>query len=426
MSICGVHYLKNGKIEINWKSVRRKYPDITTYRSVSARIRGMVKTRRDRSQVSSGSKKVFIYADESGNSGKALFGKSKYYYQGAIFSVGNIEGTLKPIVDRFCQSHRLGRIHANELDEQLIGQLCGDVLNILKKVDWVFHYTFIEKRFIAPTKFVDTVFDPHDNPAIPPMWYNTEMFRHMMVIAIDEMMDEALAPKFWQSFLDSDAEGLISVVESLKKSSMLINDKRVRDVIASGLDYAISHPSLLNLESRKGKSAYKWQTPNIIAFSSLFFAIHRFCKSRQLGVDSFIHDRSDEFKGTMREFHRSYFGFDIVDNKFGTIPEIHFPDYDLGSFNLVASNTSVGLQVCDLFLWVIQRDVKDKRLRTLKSEILARADNFFISRDNSLVVIDVWTKKIMEADISEENLSQANEILQGLEQKRQAAIKTKR
>jgi hypothetical protein len=33
----------------------------------------------------------YIYADESGNSGKKIFDVTPFYYQGAIFSIGDIQ-----------------------------------------------------------------------------------------------------------------------------------------------------------------------------------------------------------------------------------------------------------------------------------------------------------------------------------------------
>ncbi|EHA17008.1 hypothetical protein [Halomonas sp. HAL1] len=134
---------------------------------------------------------AFIYADESGHSGKEIFSeKSPLYYQGAVISVGEIESKVSPIIQRYCVENELERLHGYELG------VCRD---LLEKAPYIF-------------------------------------------------------------------------------------DKRACEVVTAGLSYAIANPDIFTLISVKGKSAYKKQTPNIIAFSSLLTATHRFCKEYGVSV----------------------------------------------------------------------------------------------------------------------------------------------
>lgn len=49
--------------------------------------------------MSKGKEGAFIYADESGHSGKDIFNeKSPIYYQGAVISVSEIETKVAPII----------------------------------------------------------------------------------------------------------------------------------------------------------------------------------------------------------------------------------------------------------------------------------------------------------------------------------------
>lgn len=354
---------------------------------------------------------AFIYADESGNSGKDIFNEgSPIYYQGAIISVGEIESIVAPIVEQYCAENGLERLHGYELGEERVNSLCIELLDVLNETQWKFHYTVLQKRYIAPTKFVDTIFDCYDNPAVHPLWYTTEIFRHTLCIVIDDMMKDGLDAEFWNYYLKDDSDGIIRICKILLKKAPYVFDKRVFEVISAGLNHAISNPNILTLTSAKGKSAYKKQTPNIIAFSSLLMAIHRFCKEYDVSVSEFTHDQSDEFKGTMREYHRMFFGVDFEEDKFGGIPQYKQVEYELGEFKIKSSKKSYGLQVADLFLWVVQRNIKDEKLKETKARILANSDDFVTSRKMSLMIIKARHFQLMQQELTPEMI-EAGEIL---------------
>lgn len=354
---------------------------------------------------------AYVYADESGNSGRDIFSEqSPIYYQGAIFSVGGIDEVVAPVIKKHCDKHKLERLHGYELGEAIVNDICIELLEVLNEASWKFHYTTVEKRYIAPTKFVDTVFDCYDNPAVHPLWYTTELYRHTLCILIDDMMEGGLDVEFWQHYLADDIDGLIEICKVLLGRAPHIFDKRACEVVTDGLTYAIENPDIFTLISAKGKSAYKKQTPNIVAFSSLLTATHRFCKEFGVSVSELIHDQSDEFKGTMREYHRTFFGFDYEEDKFGGIPKFKEVEYELGTFKLESSKRSYGLQVADLFLWIAQRDVTDKGLQLTKNRILENSDDYVISRNMSLAIIKARHFQIMQQEITPEQMKAGKEL----------------
>ena len=374
--------------------------------------------------MSKGKEGAFIYADESGHSGKEIFNeKSPIYYQGAVISVGEIETKVAPIIQKYCTENGLDRLHGYELGEERVNSLCLELLEALDGTKWKFHYTILQKRYIAPTKFVDTVFDCWDNPAVHPFWYTTELFRHTLCILIDDMMEEDLDVEFWSYYLKDDLDGLINICKSLLEKAPHIYDKRACEVVTAGLSYAIENPDIFTLISAKGKSAYKKQTPNIIAFSSLLTATHRFCKEYGVSVSELVHDRSDEFKGTMREYHRMFFGVDFEEDKFGGIPQFKQVEYDLGEFKLESSKKSYGLQVADLFLWLIQRDIADKNLEETKAKIFDNSDNFVISRAMSLAIIKARHFQLMQEELTPEMIKAGKKLNKKIEANQKAAMK---
>lgn len=366
---------------------------------------------------------AFVYADESGHSGKELFGKSTHYYQGAIISVGDVEDLIENTITKFCKLYNVDRLHGFELGEEKIFDVCSELLQQLEKFEWQFHYTIIEKTYISVTKFVDTFFDSGENPAVPPMWYNVELFRHMICIEISNLMNREDMQECWNCYLADDREGLINLAGKILKKSKNVKDPRGKEVIRDSLKYAIKNPEIFTLAAKNGKSAYKKQTPNMVAFSSMLTAVHRFCKSNNIGVESIIHDQTDEFKGTMREYHRMFFGVDFEKDKFGGVPLFKDVEYELGVFNLESSKKNYGLQAVDLFLWLAQREIKNKKLNKLKDRLLSNSDEFMISKSRSKVIIQARIHQLNQKPLSIEQHKSAISQLNKMEVSRKGRIK---
>ena len=87
---------------------------------------------------------TFIYADESGNTGKHIFNEdSPLYYQGAVISVGNIESMVAPIIQRYCTENGLDRLHGYELGEKRVNNICLELLEALDGTQWKSEFNII-------------------------------------------------------------------------------------------------------------------------------------------------------------------------------------------------------------------------------------------------------------------------------------------
>ena len=150
---------------------------------------------------------------------------------------------------------------------------------------------------------------------------------------------------------------------------------------------------------------------------------HCFPKAFLLFIIKLVHDRSDEFKGTMREYHRMFFGVDFEEDKFGGIPQFKQVEYDLGEFKLESSKKSYGLQVADLFLWLIQRDITDKNLEETKAKIFDNSDNFVISRAMSLAIIKARHFQLMQEELTPEMIKAGKKLNKKIEANQKAAMK---
>jgi hypothetical protein len=146
---------------------------------------------------------MFIYADESGHSGKYIFNDPPNYYQGAILSVVELEPLLQPIVAHYCSQIGAKRLHANELPYQLTVEIVERCMDAMENNHWNFHLTTVEKGYLSPTKFVDTIFDPHENLRVPPLWYWHEFFRHALCCLFDDILIlNNDRENFWYSYRD--------------------------------------------------------------------------------------------------------------------------------------------------------------------------------------------------------------------------------
>ncbi len=119
-------------MKVTWETVRRRYSDICTYRSVSRRMRKNTNNPLKKFSLPKKQLGAYIYADESGHSGKDIFNEaSPIYYQGAIISVGDIDNIVAPIIQKYCVEYKLDRLHGYELSEGIVNEICVELLDSL-------------------------------------------------------------------------------------------------------------------------------------------------------------------------------------------------------------------------------------------------------------------------------------------------------
>lgn len=330
---------------------------------------------------------MYIYADESGHSGRYIFNAPSVYYQGAIFSTKDIEEIVKPIINRALINFNLERIHANELKPHQNIEIIKDCITSLKGCKWEFFLFQMQKPYLSVTKFVDTIFDPADNKGIPPFWYRKDYYRHTLCCLFDDALTEKSKQKFWLAYLDDDRNEIINVLRNVKNyiSRYCKIGDELHTVAMRGIDFAIKNIEEIGLFNKNKKSAYKQNTPNMVAFSVLLQAVHLFCENNTASPQKFIHDQQSEFGSTMREYHKIFHKIKISDEVTGKAPLLEDSKYDLGSFSLESSKKSYGLQLVDLFIWAHQREETDE-LKQIKDNIPACANNSYISRGTSELI----------------------------------------
>ena len=128
-----------------------------------------------------------------------------------------------------------------------------------------------------------------------------------------------------------------------------VDDRRWFEVANDGLMFAEKHTEQFTLLANETKKSYKGHTPNMVGFSSLFGAIHRFCAEYDVRPVAFYHDQQSEFGSTMKWMHELYRSGLTVEYENGFMVPGK-ADYELGTFSLHSSQALSSLQVVDLFL----------------------------------------------------------------------------
>jgi len=368
---------------------------------------------------------MYIYADESGNTGRYIFHDPPIYRQGAILSKEDMGVVLNHVVEHYCKKLNVPYLHANELLPHITGQIAETVLTELEGAAWIFHETIIQKSYLATTKFVDSIYDSGENLAVPFHWYNVDLLRHSLCCFFDDFLDEIDKRMFWDAYLKDDYSFLkILLSEFIKKLDREFNhiDKRLYEVVYEGLNFALLYTEQITLMAAVKKNSYKGHTPNMVAFISLMNAVRKFCRENKVIPKKFFHDRTSEFEKTMEEYHKLYSGVEVLENEKGLWPKSKRADFDLGEFSIVSSREISTMQVVDILLWLTQREKQDD-FEDLKQQLFENTDSFYISRAMSEMIVAMWLAKIYDKQMTAEEFEKGKDILKDLENTRLERLK---
>ena len=360
---------------------------------------------------------MFIYADESGNSGRNLFDPAQEIYgQGAILTLADAEPIVEPVIRPHLETRGLRRIHANELPPHEVATIAVQLIGALDEVGpWEFHVTAIHKPYLATTKFVDTVFDSGENIGARNLWYNLEFLRHVICCAIDDMLTPRNRQRFWAAFLGDDIEAIKASIRNADTYLYRnVEDPRLREVIRDAFRGALRYPEQLTLSVARARGAYRDHTPNMVAFSSLLQAINEFAHVQGRPPVAFFHDEQQEFRTSMRQMHEFFGPVRRIDTG-RLVPEIQRVEYDLARFSTPSSRDLTPLQAVDVLLWIEQRDDDHPAIAHAKVRLSEKTNDFYISRGMSELIVRSWLQRIYGEAMPVEQLVRGRELVEEIE-----------
>lgn len=356
---------------------------------------------------------MFIYADETGNSGKKINDAQEWYRLGAIMSVADVEPNLSAAMTPILTKLQKNRLHAKDMLPVQVAEAANAICDALDAAGpWTFWTYGIHKPYLPTTKFVDTVFDSGENLAVPAMWYNLELFRHAICQAVDDSMREKTRADFWEAYLKDDIAGIQACVRTIRNYiPRKVTDWRIREVMREAFDFVLKHPEQFTLLAAERREGYHGHTPNMIAFTSVFGAIHEFAAEHNSPPIAFVHDQQQEFKKSMRNAYETFGKMTYKENKMGAIPEMEIAKYDLAEFTMPSSSTSFGLQATDLLLWVVQRTKPTPDLIAVRKRMEPNVKDAEISRKMTDLIVKMRAIQSQRLDVSEAQIANGREFL---------------
>jgi len=318
---------------------------------------------------------LFIYTDESGNSGSNFFDSQQpIFYTSTIISKLDLES------EDFLEFHNTllelvedNEIHMNQLSNEKRLKLVEYLVPFIVENNIEIFFTELEKVHMLKMAFVDYIFDSGLNPKMNNVTYNRRFERLPFALGFaihltnEHMMDffriiftEPVATKNELfSKLLSEIKDLMSSVE---------RDEELQVMITDSLQYAIENP---NIFIENNASNIKYILPNVHSILYIMNYLNSFDSIGQ--IKKFWFDESKILKGTgwMRErgmeFHISIEPFSIISD----ISKKN--NIDKSKYKHLNSKDSFGLQIADVFVWLFSRyrsNTLDKNLEALLEPIL--------------------------------------------------------
>ncbi|WP_180574105.1 DUF3800 domain-containing protein [Agrobacterium vitis] len=158
-------------------------------------------------------------------------------------------------------------------------------------------------------------------------------------------------------------------------------------MIAAAFDFTRENPRAFTLSDTSKKKGYQASSPNVVAFTQLFQAIHDFAQKEESLPERLIHDQQDEFRKALAESYQHFGRIIFQDFDDSRFPEAKIAEYDLAKFEMLSSKDNAGLQATDMLLWVAQRKPKSKELAVLKARIKSKTDDFQLCRRMSELIV---------------------------------------
>ncbi len=316
---------------------------------------------------------MFFFVDESGNTGNNLFDASQ-----PVLSYGTLSSKLNPDAlakpDHVAMLRKLGVscLHANELGLSRLTKIAPVLIKLQKRFDFRFDYYYIHKPTYALMMLFDTIFDEERNAALrwdtdsAPLAY--PVLRCFSLLCDEEVLKRAWSLRIAKNINNRIAEVVALLTELQERSRVSDLDLGTKALFAAALGFGIVNPHALDF----GSNDEKVLGPNVMGFQFVLAAIaRRLREARRKDAFSIKADRQSEFNSAQAGVHdmlkqlsavlavlkererrrflaQPYFeGVEAEDALRTRMPR--------QGIEFAASESSVGLQLADVYLWIMRR-----------------------------------------------------------------------
>ena len=323
---------------------------------------------------------MFFHIDESGNTGNNLFDKDQPVLSyGVLSSKTNIDVLGERIYNKILLKVGEDAIHANVLGVSRLTEISPLLHELHRKIKFKFDYYFIDKYSYALVKFFDSVFDAGLNEAVKWDHYWTP-FRYLIIHELSLILDEELLKESWFLCMEKNIHNesvriinLLTKINDINISSGLSD--RSKEIISDALRFGIKNPLKIDF----GTSDNKLISPNSVGFQFVVSSMAtRLSKTLRNNASSIVVDRQVQFNES--QITTLDFAVKMANGlkkasfeerqRYLMHPLHHGLSEDVllrkktptKNISISKSTDSIGLQIVDVYLWIINRLISDKPL----------------------------------------------------------------
>ena len=372
---------------------------------------------------------MYAFVDETGNTGSNIFDEAQPdFFTGALVTKANFDVLHEKTIRAICRRNGFDSLHSSALGFGPIEQAAPDILRLLKKGDARFFISRVEKRYLLATKVFDTFFDSGENPGASWVAYNIRPLKLILCFKVATLLTNEIAREFWSMLMarnEKQARAKIpGICNSILERVPLLKDQRSREVVTETLAWSREHPEALDIFIAR-RQAKNGHMPNMVAFANLLDGLEGFSKRWKRPLKKIVHDRQSQFEGTLAEWHLMF--------STASDEPIHRPGETVvlqkvvgSTFELSSSDSSPGIQVADLVLWLFRQFLAGKDIPPGSAGILEYAFKKGYQSDFSFRGVGDQVEKkyaeIMAADIPPEAMEAGQRILAENEKRKQELI----
>jgi hypothetical protein len=375
---------------------------------------------------------MYAYVDETGNTGNRIFDSNQpLFITAAMMTRGNFDVLRKAGIAAIAKKAGVQALHANELRIGKVEDIAPDLLKLVKVAGARFFLSRLEKRYLAATKVIDTYFDCGENLAVPWQMYSLRKLRLLLTFKVARyVLTEDIAQTVWDC-LTAKKEGtsitlFVEGAKAMLGNAHSLPDARSQQVVTEAMQWAIDNPENFSIHTKSKAFRYS-HSPNFVAFTSLVKGIDQVSEAWDSPVREIVHDRQMEMETVLRFYH------EMVTNASEAV--VHWPGEGSplsmrqvpgSALRMGTEETSPGLQVIDVVLWLFKRALTDQDIGPEGARLFQHVSRRGRETDSSFIGVgqqlEMQMQEVMNAQFSEDKQEFSRKLRAKTEQNRQTAM----
>lgn len=287
---------------------------------------------------------IFLFADESGNSGTNLFDMSQpYFYIATLFSDIDMDSDEQFKNDFLFILGQREELHYNEINNDELISISEGILDLFTKYNISALLTEIEKSYLPKIHFFDTFFDSGINPHIDPIMYGRRMERFFILFGVLKKFSNEHSQEFYTLWQGQKYDEISLFIQKLHTIIIKNESKNFINTINPILNYAKDNP-----EKFLPKFDKKYLLPN---FHALPLIMHYTREKYPNKKAIFKHDHNSKiFKGLPSKILEKAYNFDFDTSDFSLITDIRKDNSFSKGIEFIDSKNSYGIQLSDFIV----------------------------------------------------------------------------